>query len=169
MVDPKPTGLVLPWTWKPETWTAVRRLKRWNSWNAWNVLEYRLIRQDRKYATRKIWHQTLHYKNLIPTPVKSPDVSRLMQKRTPAILAARAEGWSASGWRRLVRTNDPTRFDWKQGRQSGITNSARVEKGNKKKFSHERLCLLTWPLMGDRGIDSGHHYLATISFRFIDS
>jgi hypothetical protein len=33
----------------------------------------------------------------------------------------------------------------------GITNSARVEKGNKKKFSQERLPLDTCPLMDDPG------------------
>jgi hypothetical protein len=32
---------------------------------------------------------------------------------------------------------------------SGITNSARVETGNKEKILTERLCLLTCLLMGD--------------------
>jgi hypothetical protein len=36
-------------------------------------------------------------------------------------------------------------------RQSEITHSAGIEKGNKKKFSQERLCLLTCLLMGDPG------------------
>jgi hypothetical protein len=35
---------------------------------------------------------------------------------------------------------------------SAITHSARVEKGNKKNSSQERLCLLTCLLMGDRGL-----------------
>jgi hypothetical protein len=58
-------------------------------------------------------------------------------------------------------TETPLRSFWlKTGaRQSGITHSARIEKGNKKKFSQERLCLLTCLLMGDPGAVSSFRQL----------